>query len=80
MTKTKTEKVEKTADGVKLTVSNAKGTSTIEADKVLVAIGVTGNIEQVIGPDAQARDLQGPHQGGHEVPDQRRRASGRSAM
>jgi dihydrolipoyl dehydrogenase len=51
MVKTRTDKVEKTASGVKLTISNAKGASTIEADRVLIAIGVTGNIEEVIGPD-----------------------------
>jgi dihydrolipoamide dehydrogenase len=51
MTKTRTDKIEKTATGVKLTVSNSHGGSTIEADKVLVAIGVMGNIEEVIGKD-----------------------------
>ena len=51
LTKTRTDKVEKTANGVKLTVSNAGGSRTVEADMVLVAIGVMGNIEQVIGPD-----------------------------
>ena len=51
LTKTKTERIEKTADGVKLTLVNSKGTSTIETDKVLIAVGVTGNIEQVIGPN-----------------------------
>ena len=49
MTKTRTDKVEKTAGGVKLTVSNSKGSSTVEADMVLVAIGVTGNVEEVVG-------------------------------
>jgi dihydrolipoamide dehydrogenase len=52
MTKHKTDKVEKTATGVKLTVSAAdgSGSKTIEADKVLVAVGVTGNVEGLFGP------------------------------
>ena len=54
---TKTEKVENTATGVKLTLSNAQGVSTVEADKVLVAVGVMGNIEQVIGPDLKLETL-----------------------
>jgi dihydrolipoamide dehydrogenase len=46
--KTKTEKVEKTANGVKLTVSNAtKGSGSVEADMVLMAVGVTGNVENL---------------------------------
>jgi len=53
LTKHKTDKVEKTATGVKLTVSAAdgSGTRTIEADKVLVAVGVLGNVEGVFGKD-----------------------------
>lgn len=42
--KTKTDKAEKTANGVKLTLSGAKAGS-VEADVVLVAVGVTGNLE-----------------------------------
>jgi dihydrolipoamide dehydrogenase len=42
--KTKTEKVESTESGVKLTLSGAKP-GVIEADAVLVAIGVTGNLQ-----------------------------------
>jgi dihydrolipoamide dehydrogenase len=49
-TKTKTDKVEKTATGVKLTLSGAKP-GVVEADAVLVAIGVTGNI-QGLGAEA----------------------------
>lgn len=52
-TKTKTDKVEKTKTGVKLTLSNAKGTSIVEADMVLVAVGVTGNVEGLFAPTAQ---------------------------
>ena len=57
LTKTKTEKVEKTAAGVRLTVSNSKGSQTIEADRVLIAVGVTGNIEKVIGPGVAGGDF-----------------------
>ena len=42
--KTKTDKVETTKDGVRLTLSGAKA-GTVEADVVLVAVGVTGNLE-----------------------------------
>ena len=42
--KTKTDKVETTSNGVRLTLSGAKA-GTIEADVVLVAVGVTGNLE-----------------------------------
>jgi dihydrolipoamide dehydrogenase len=45
--KSKTEKVEKTPTGVKLTVSSEKGTTTVEADVVLIAIGVLGNVENL---------------------------------
>jgi dihydrolipoamide dehydrogenase len=47
MTKTKTEKLEKSGNGVKLTLS---GGATVDADVVLVAVGVTGNLEGLIGP------------------------------
>jgi dihydrolipoamide dehydrogenase len=46
-TKTKTEKLEKTANGVKLTITNDAGTNVVEADLALVAIGVTGNVENL---------------------------------
>jgi len=50
-TGTKTEKVDKAPGGVRLTLSgeNAK---TIEADVVLVAIGVTGNVDGVAAPNS----------------------------
>ena len=48
-TKTKTDKVESTANGVKLTLSGGKP-GTVEADAVLVAIGVTGNAEAAVDP------------------------------
>jgi dihydrolipoamide dehydrogenase len=42
--KTKTDKVESTNNGVRLTLSGAKA-GTVDADVVLVAVGVTGNLE-----------------------------------
>jgi dihydrolipoamide dehydrogenase len=50
-TGTKTEKVEKTPTGVKLTLSGETA-KTIEADVVLVAIGVTGNVDGLAAPDS----------------------------
>lgn len=47
LTKAKTTKVEKTAGGVKVEVETADGKKTIEAEVLLVAIGVTGNIENL---------------------------------
>jgi len=49
---TKTEKVEKTSTGVRLTLSGEKST-TIEADVLLVAVGVTGNVENLASPEAK---------------------------
>jgi len=51
-TGTRTEKVEKTANGLRLTLSGASA-ATIEADVVLVAIGVTGNVEGLAAPEAK---------------------------
>jgi dihydrolipoamide dehydrogenase len=48
--KTKVEKIEKTGAGVKLTLS---GKDPVEADVVLVAIGVTGNVENLAAPEAK---------------------------
>jgi dihydrolipoamide dehydrogenase len=48
-TKTKTDKVEVTGDTVRLTLSGAKS-GTVEADVVLVAIGVTGNADAAVDP------------------------------
>ncbi|HLL90489.1 MAG TPA: FAD-dependent oxidoreductase, partial [Tepidisphaeraceae bacterium] len=47
--KTKTDKIETTANGVKLTLSGAKP-GTVEADAVLVAVGVTGNADGAVDP------------------------------
>ena len=51
-TGTKTEKVEKTPTGVRLTLSGETA-KTIEADVVLVAIGVTGNVEGLAAPESK---------------------------
>jgi dihydrolipoamide dehydrogenase len=51
-TGTKTEKVEKTSSGVKLTLSGENAT-TLEADVVLVAIGVTGNVDGLAASDSK---------------------------
>ncbi len=50
LTKSKTGKVETTGKGVKVEVETPKGKETIEADVMLVAIGVVGNIEEVLDP------------------------------
>jgi dihydrolipoamide dehydrogenase len=47
LTKSKTGKVEKTASGVKVEVETPQGKKTLEADVMLVAIGVLGNVEGV---------------------------------
>ncbi len=47
-TSTKTGKVEKTRNGVKVEIDTPKGKQVVEADAMLVAIGVVGNIEEVL--------------------------------
>jgi len=47
---TRTEKVEKTKDGVKLTLSG-KQSGELEADLVLVAVGVSANTGKLLGKD-----------------------------
>jgi dihydrolipoamide dehydrogenase len=54
LTKSRTEKVEKTAGGVKLHVAAPDGAKTVEADVCLLAVGVTGNIDGLFGPGAKA--------------------------
>ena len=51
-TKTRTEKVEKTSGGVKLSLSGATN-DTIEADVLLVAAGVTANTDGLAAPEAK---------------------------
>jgi len=52
-TKTKVEKVEKREKDLKITVSGEKGPQTIEADVLLVAVGVTPNTEGLAAPEAK---------------------------
>jgi len=47
---TKTGKVEKTRTGVKVEIETPKGKQVVEADAMLVAIGVVGNVEEVLDP------------------------------
>ena len=54
--KTKTDKVEKTPTGVRLTLSGAKP-GVVEADLVLVAVGVTGNIEGLAAPESKLQTI-----------------------
>jgi dihydrolipoamide dehydrogenase len=49
-TRSKTGKVEKTANGVKAEVETPQGKQTIAAETMLVAIGVLGNVEEVLDP------------------------------
>lgn len=49
-TATKTTSIEKTRDGIKAQLETPKGPQTIEAEVVLVSIGVQGNIEEVLDP------------------------------
>src|SRR5687768_13720648 len=57
-TKTKTDKIEKSANGVKLTLSGANA-GVVDADVVLVAVGVTGNTEGLLGPDSKLELFKG---------------------
>ncbi len=45
LTGSKTSKVEKTTGGIKAAIETPKGLKTVEADVLLVSIGVTGNVE-----------------------------------
>lgn len=47
LTESTVEKVEKKGKGVKVTIKTKKGAEEIEADMVLSAVGVTGNIENI---------------------------------
>ncbi|MFI5381592.1 MAG: dihydrolipoyl dehydrogenase [Tepidisphaerales bacterium] len=54
--KTRTEKIESTADGVRLFLSG-DALTTIDADAVLVAAGVTGNTENVVASSVNVEVL-----------------------
>ncbi|MGM0505672.1 MAG: dihydrolipoyl dehydrogenase, partial [Bacteroidota bacterium] len=47
LTESSVEKVEKKGKGVKVTVKTKKGSETLDADVVLSAVGVTGNVESL---------------------------------
>jgi dihydrolipoamide dehydrogenase len=47
LTESSVEKVEKKGKGVKVSIKTKKGTEEVEADVVLSAVGVTGNIENI---------------------------------
>jgi dihydrolipoamide dehydrogenase len=49
-TKSKTGKVEKTSSGVRVEMETPKGPQVVEAEVMLVAIGVVGNVEDVLAP------------------------------
>lgn len=49
-TKSKTTKIEKTAGGVKAVIETPKGPQTVEAEVLLVAIGVVANVEGLWDP------------------------------
>ena len=51
LTGSKTTKLDKTATGVKAEVETPKGKVTVEADVMLVAIGVLGNVEGLVADD-----------------------------
>ncbi|GIW88955.1 MAG: dihydrolipoyl dehydrogenase [Isosphaeraceae bacterium] len=50
LTSSKTGKVTKTAGGVRVEVETPKGPQSLEAEVLLVAIGVVGNVEDVLDP------------------------------
>jgi dihydrolipoamide dehydrogenase len=60
-TRSRTDKLEPTDKGVKVTVTDlgANKGETLEADKVLVAVGVTGNVENLFAPNAQPEIVKG---------------------
>jgi dihydrolipoamide dehydrogenase len=59
LTGTKTGKVEKTPSGVKVQVETPKGPQTIEAETMLVSIGVQGNVEDVLDPSLGVEMVKG---------------------
>lgn len=54
MTRSKTERIEKTDAGVKLHVTSPEGPTTVEADVCLLAVGVTGNVDGLFAATAPA--------------------------
>jgi dihydrolipoamide dehydrogenase len=58
-TKSKTTRVEKTPNGVKAEIETPKGKQTVEAEVMLVAVGVTGNIEDLWDPKLGIETVKG---------------------
>jgi dihydrolipoamide dehydrogenase len=58
-TTTKTEKIETSDAGVKVTVTADGKQEVLAADKALVAIGVTGNVEGIFAPDCTPEVFKG---------------------
>ena len=54
MTRSKTERIEKTDTGVRLHVTTPEGPKTVDAEVCLLAVGVTGNLDNLFGPNAKA--------------------------
>ena len=59
LTKSKAVKVEKTANGVKVELDTPDGKKTVEAEVMLVGIGVTGNIEDLWDPKLNIEVVKG---------------------
>jgi dihydrolipoamide dehydrogenase len=58
-TGSKTGKVEKTANGIKAEVETPKGKQTVEAETMLVSIGVLGNVEGVFDDKVKVELIKG---------------------
>ena len=58
-TGTKTEKIEVTGGGVRVTVSSGGKQEVVEAEKALVAIGVTGNVEGLFAAECMPEVVKG---------------------
>jgi dihydrolipoamide dehydrogenase len=52
-TQSKTSRIEKTAGGVKASIETPKGNVAVEAEKMLVAIGVVANVEGLFADDVK---------------------------
>src|SRR5262249_39245542 len=59
LTKSKTGKVEKTPGGLKVEVETPQGKKSIEAEAMLVAIGVLGNVEGLFAESVQPELFKG---------------------
>jgi dihydrolipoamide dehydrogenase len=57
LTRSKTGRVEKTPNGVKAEIETPNGKQTVEAEVMLVSIGVMGNIEEVLDPSLKVETV-----------------------